>query len=108
MEEELLNPELNCHTLYPVQKTTRFIDKNNLSSTLTVVEGMTGQVKESVIMRRMELDVRVKDGYIHFDPWFLSDAEFDANEEIRLKDNRLVFSGLWAIIFYVKSCIQDQ
>ncbi len=44
--------------------------------------GMTGQVKESVLMRRLELGVRVLDGCIHFDPWFLSPDEYDANGEI--------------------------
>ncbi len=44
--------------------------------------GMTGQVKESVIMRRMELGVRVNDGCIHFDPWFISPEEYMENGEI--------------------------
>lgn len=37
--------------------------------------GMTGQVKESVLMRRMELGFFVEQGTIRFDPWFLSRAE---------------------------------
>lgn len=44
--------------------------------------GMTGQVKESVLMRRMELGVRVIDGCITFDPWFLSSEEYDEKGEI--------------------------
>ncbi len=44
--------------------------------------GMTGQVKESVLMRRIELGVRVKDGTLTFDPWFLSEQEFDQNQEV--------------------------
>ncbi len=39
--------------------------------------GMTGQVKESVIMRRGELGVIVENGQIKFDPWFIAPAEFD-------------------------------
>jgi hypothetical protein len=39
--------------------------------------GMTGQVKESVLMRRGELGVLVEDGSLRFDPWFVSPAEFD-------------------------------
>ncbi len=42
--------------------------------------GMTGQVKESVIMRRMELGVFVEDGILSFDPWFLSDLEIDEKQ----------------------------
>ena len=41
--------------------------------------GMTGQVKESVIMRRYELGVIVENGCILFDPWFISPAEFLEN-----------------------------
>ncbi len=44
--------------------------------------GMTGQVKESILMRRIELGVMIIDGCIHFDPWFLSTEEYDANGEI--------------------------
>ncbi len=44
--------------------------------------GMTGQVKESIIMRRGELGVRVKEGVISFDPSFLRQAEFDENGEV--------------------------
>ncbi len=44
--------------------------------------GMTGQVKESVIMRRGELGVTVKDGRISFNPLFLRKGEFDQNGEI--------------------------
>ncbi|MFI3201264.1 MAG: hypothetical protein R3Y54_07045 [Eubacteriales bacterium] len=38
--------------------------------------GMTGQVKESVIMRRGELGISVKNGEIHFDKWFIPESEF--------------------------------
>ncbi len=38
--------------------------------------GMTGQVKESVIMRRGELGIFVKEGEIHFDKWFIPESEF--------------------------------
>ncbi len=44
--------------------------------------GMTGQVKESVLMRRIELGVKVQDGKIYFDKWFLSEDEFDENGKI--------------------------
>ncbi|OON96421.1 MAG: hypothetical protein ATN36_05620 [Epulopiscium sp. Nele67-Bin005] len=44
--------------------------------------GMTGQVKESVIMRRGELGVKVGDGIISFNPKFLRESEFDSNGEI--------------------------
>ncbi|MFI3325915.1 MAG: hypothetical protein R3Y35_07050 [Clostridia bacterium] len=44
--------------------------------------GMTGQVKESVIMRRAELGISVKNGQIYFDNWFIPETEFDKNDEI--------------------------
>ncbi|OON94246.1 MAG: hypothetical protein ATN32_08350 [Candidatus Epulonipiscium fishelsonii] len=44
--------------------------------------GMTGQVKESVIMRRGELGVKVLNGKISFNPRFLLESEFDVNDEI--------------------------
>ncbi len=44
--------------------------------------GMTGQVKESIIMRRGELGVIVKNGEIIFSNDFLRDAEFDEKGEI--------------------------
>ncbi len=44
--------------------------------------GMTGQVKESVIMRRGELGVIVKNGQITFESAFLRPYEFDENNEI--------------------------
>ncbi len=44
--------------------------------------GMTGQVKESVIMRRMELGVFVQDGVLSFDPWFLSELELNQRKEV--------------------------
>ncbi|MFI3174063.1 MAG: hypothetical protein R3Y53_02535 [Bacillota bacterium] len=43
--------------------------------------GMTGQVKESVIMRRGELGIFVKNGEIHFDKWFIPESEFGENGE---------------------------
>ncbi len=45
--------------------------------------GMTGQVKESIIMRRGELGVQVLDGKISFEPIFLRKDEFDENNEIK-------------------------
>ncbi len=42
--------------------------------------GMTGQVKEDVISRIMELGVEVKEGKIHFNPLLLDQREF-INEE---------------------------
>ncbi len=44
--------------------------------------GMTGQVKESVIMRRGEMGVRVLDGKISFEEKFLRPDEFLENNEI--------------------------
>ncbi len=44
--------------------------------------GMTGQVKESVIMRRIELGLKVKEGVISFDSDFLRGEEFDDNGEV--------------------------
>ncbi len=41
--------------------------------------GMTGQVKESLLMRRGELGVQVHGGQISFDPAYLRAQEFDAN-----------------------------
>ncbi len=39
--------------------------------------GMTGQVKESVLMRRGELGVIVDNGCLQFEPWFVAPDEFD-------------------------------
>ena len=39
--------------------------------------GMTGQVKEAVLMRRGELGVIVDNGCLQFDPWFVAPAELD-------------------------------
>ncbi len=44
--------------------------------------GMTGQVKESIIMRRGELGVSVTDGQISFSPEFLRQEEFTENCEV--------------------------
>jgi hypothetical protein len=38
---------------------------------------MTGQVKESVLMRRGELGILVEDGCLLFEPWFVKPDEFD-------------------------------
>ena len=38
--------------------------------------GMTGQVKEGVLIRWAELGVRVRDGRLHFDPVLLDPGEF--------------------------------
>ena len=42
--------------------------------------GMTGQVKEDIISRFIELGVRVQDGQIHFNPIMLTDADFTDGE----------------------------
>ncbi len=44
--------------------------------------GMTGQVKESILMRRIELGVTVSDGEILFYSEFLKPEEFDNNNEV--------------------------
>ncbi len=46
--------------------------------------GMTGQVKESIIMRRGELGVGIVDGQISFFPEFLRQDEFAENSEVVL------------------------
>ncbi len=46
--------------------------------------GMTGQVKESIIMRRGELGVSVTDGRISFSPEFIRQGEFTGNNEVVL------------------------
>ena len=42
--------------------------------------GMTGQVKEDIISRFIELGVHVQDGQIHFNPIMLTDADFTDDE----------------------------
>ncbi len=44
--------------------------------------GMTGQVKESVIIRRIELGVTVDNGEISFDNWFVADSEYNAEGKL--------------------------
>lgn len=44
--------------------------------------GMTGQVKESILMRRIELGVLVKQGAIQFTPYFVNGDEFDQNGKL--------------------------
>lgn len=44
---------------------------------------MTGQVKESLLMRRGELGVQVKAGQVSFDASFLRAEEFDANGKVQ-------------------------
>ncbi|MFI3169442.1 MAG: hypothetical protein R3Y06_05835 [Faecalibacterium sp.] len=44
--------------------------------------GMTGQVKESLLMRRGELGVQVAAGQISFDPAYLRAEEFDAKGKV--------------------------
>ncbi len=39
--------------------------------------GMTGQVKEALLMRRGELGVIVENGQLRFEPYFISPEEFD-------------------------------
>lgn len=45
--------------------------------------GMTGQVKESLLMRRAELGVVIAGGRVRFAPWLVRPEEFDANGEVR-------------------------
>ncbi len=45
--------------------------------------GMTGQVKESILMRRGELGVRVSKGRLRFEPFFLRESEFCQDGTIR-------------------------
>lgn len=58
--------------------------------------GMTGQVKESVIMRRKELGIFVKNGEIHFDKWFIPAGEF-------LPDGNITSSIYGVAVNYKKS-----
>jgi len=44
--------------------------------------GMTGQVKEEVITRLMELGVSVKEGSIYFDPFILRKSEFLSSDDV--------------------------
>ncbi len=62
--------------------------------------GMTGQVKESVIMRRGELGVIVDKGRLQFDPWFVAPAEFDG-------EGRLSFTVCGIAVCYVKGGADD-
>ena len=57
--------------------------------------GMTGQVKEDIISRFIELGVRVQDGQIHFNPIMLTDADFT--------DGELRFSYCGTEIIYRKT-----
>ena len=57
--------------------------------------GMTGQVKEDIISRFIELGVRVQDGQIHFNPMMLTDADFT--------DGELRFSYCGTEIIYRKT-----
>ena len=57
--------------------------------------GMTGQVKEDIISRFIELGVRVQDGQIHFNPIMLTDADF--------RDGELRFSYCGTEIIYRKT-----
>ncbi len=54
--------------------------------------GMTGQVKESIIMRRGELGVIVESGEIIFEPKFIRDDEFEGCDEINFSCYGLPFS----------------
>lgn len=44
--------------------------------------GMTGQVKEDILTRLLELGVRIQDGRIRFDPCLLRDSEYLETEEV--------------------------
>ena len=57
--------------------------------------GMTGQVKEDIISRFIELGVQVQDGQIHFNPMMLTDADFT--------DGELRFSYCGTEIIYRKT-----
>lgn len=80
--------------------------------------GMTGQVKEDVISRFMELGVEVKEGQIHFNPRILDSNEFideeylfdytDLNGELKtmeLPENSLVFTYCQVPVVYGKGSI---
>ncbi len=58
--------------------------------------GMTGQVKESLILRRIELGVKINDGQICFDNWFVADNEYN-------KDGELTFSIYSVPVKYKKA-----
>lgn len=75
--------------------------------------GMTGQVKEDVISRIMELGVEVKEGQIHFEPLLLNKNEFineaysyefvDVNGEFKkmeLPENSLAFTYCQIPVIY--------
>ncbi len=57
--------------------------------------GMTGQVKESVLMRRGELGIKVKNGEISFEPEFVREDEFG--------DSDITFTVCSIPVKYVKS-----
>ncbi len=54
--------------------------------------GMTGQVKESIIMRRGELGVLVENGEIIFEPKFIREDEFADCDEVKFSCYGLPFS----------------
>ncbi len=63
--------------------------------------GMTGQVKEEIIARFMELGVKIQDGSAVFNPTFLEKTEFE--------DGKIEFSWCGTKIEYVKdleSCVK--
>ena len=75
--------------------------------------GMTGQVKEDVLVRVGEFGVKVKDGKLHFQPNFLQKEAFLSNDteatfimvdgsknQIQLKKNSLAFTTCQVPVIY--------
>ncbi len=75
--------------------------------------GMTGQVKEDVLVRIGEFGVKVKDGKLHFQPNFLQKEAFLSNDteatfimvdgsknQIQLKKNSLAFTTCQVPVIY--------
>lgn len=78
--------------------------------------GMTGQVKEDVLVRRTELGLAAKEGRLHFSPQFLQKSEFlkntqrisftdvtGKNSQIELKTDTLFFSCCQVPVMYTLS-----
>jgi hypothetical protein len=75
--------------------------------------GMTGQVKEDVLVRIGEFGVKIKDGKLHFQPTFLQKEAFLSNDteatfilvdgskkQIHLKKNSLAFTTCQVPVIY--------
>lgn len=78
--------------------------------------GMTGQVKEDILCRIGELGIKLKDGYLKFEPRLLFAAEFltpkstatfvlsdGSIKEISMPENSLAFSICQLPVIYTKS-----